>query len=101
MVDLRPMPARRDSGHDPMNTFYIEISTGLVLLTKDQVWPDGDGPENPTKEDVEDLIKGSLERGIEGLCKYPWELFELAQKWNLHDGANLFVSDGLREVTDG
>jgi hypothetical protein len=75
-----------------MNTFYIEITTGPVLLTKDEIWVDGDGPDNPTKEDVERLIRDE--------CRYPWELFELAQKWNLHDGAELSVSDGLREVTD-
>ena len=36
--------------------FEVEITTGPVFLTLDQIWPDG-VPTNPTKEAVEALIK--------------------------------------------
>ncbi len=42
----------------PERTFLIQV-TGAVRLTKSQLWPDGDGPENPTVEDVEELIEES------------------------------------------
>lgn len=38
-----------------MKKFSFKIS-GYYVLTEDEVWPDGDGPENPTAEDVLDLI---------------------------------------------
>ena len=36
--------------------FEVEITTGPVFLTLDQLWPDG-VPDNPTKTAVEALIK--------------------------------------------
>ncbi|RKZ99308.1 MAG: hypothetical protein DRQ42_08030 [Gammaproteobacteria bacterium] len=32
--------------------FNLEITSGHIVLTADQIWPDGDGPDNPTAEDV-------------------------------------------------
>jgi hypothetical protein len=34
-----------------LNEFVVEIH-GTVTLTKEDVWPDGNGPENPTAQDV-------------------------------------------------
>lgn len=43
-------------------------------LTEKQLWPDGDGPKNPTIEDVENLIEDS--GGI----------IQVIDEWNLDDG---------------
>lgn len=32
------------------------ILYGDYTLTEDQIWPNGDGPENPTEQDVVDAI---------------------------------------------
>lgn len=40
-------------------SFYIEVSTGPVLFLYEELWPDGDGPENPTEGDVRQLIAES------------------------------------------
>lgn len=34
--------------------FYIEKT---ILLNEDEIWPDGDGPENPTTEDVWEEVR--------------------------------------------
>lgn len=39
-------------------TFYIEVSDSATL-TVDEIWPDGDAPENPTVDDVIERIKAS------------------------------------------
>lgn len=39
-----------------MKKFFISIRMDDVLGI-DQLWPDGDAPENPTAEDVLDLIE--------------------------------------------
>lgn len=35
----------------PQTTFTFEFS-GAVTLSVDEIWPDGDAPENPTLQDV-------------------------------------------------
>jgi hypothetical protein len=63
-------------------TFYIEITTGTVLLSVSEIWPDGDAPDSPTIEDVRrrmDSVGG---------------LWDLAEDWFLNDKALLFVGDG-------
>lgn len=48
-------------------------------LTVDEIWPDGDAPENPTADDVHKLLKdGSL------MCNL--------QEWNLTDYGVLHVT---------
>lgn len=46
-------------------TFRVEID-GMVDLTVEEVWPDGDAPENPTVGDVAKRIRnyGSPDRVI-------------------------------------
>lgn len=39
-----------------MRRFRI-VYTLDVVLSESQIWPDGDGPENPTASAVEDLIE--------------------------------------------
>lgn len=67
-----------------MKAFYVEISTGPVLLTADNVWPDGDGPDNPTAEDVEELIHEMAGRDLLGLAK----------DWFLDDNVDVAVYEG-------
>jgi len=57
--------------------FYIEI-TYEAEFPIDSLWPDKDGPENPTVEDVQRLIRGV---GIE----------EVAHDWFLRGDARLHV----------
>lgn len=35
--------------------FHLEVEHELTL---DQIWPDGDAPENPTIEDVKAVVEG-------------------------------------------
>ena len=35
--------------------FTITIESTVTLLA-DEIWPDGDAPENPTEQDVRDLV---------------------------------------------
>lgn len=37
--------------------FHISLTGGVDLAIAD-IWPDGDAPENPTAEDVVDLLRG-------------------------------------------
>jgi hypothetical protein len=52
-----------------------------VILTTDELWPDGDGPANATEEDVELLISKS--GGME----------KIISSWNLSDDGQLTVSE--------
>lgn len=40
------------------------VSLGVIYLTVDEVWPDGDAPESPTAKDVAEQMRktGSVER---------------------------------------
>ncbi len=40
----------------PDRVFDLSISIDVSIAASD-LWPDGDGPENPTVQDVENLIK--------------------------------------------
>ena len=57
-------------------TINIECSVDMDL---DELWPDGDAPENPTAKDVEDLIEK---------CGGPVDIID---EWNLRDDFLLFV----------
>lgn len=54
-----------------MKTFGIEINI-YNKLTEKELWPDGDGPENPTEEDVKKLIE--KHGGIANIIK-DWNLY--------------------------
>jgi hypothetical protein len=63
-----------------MANFSIELSV-RVTLSPDQVWPDGDGPSEPTAADVIAAMKETDEYS-------PIRVFE---EWNLADRAAVFV----------
>lgn len=65
----RPLPSQSDSP-TPKRGFHLEWG-GEAYLTLDEIWPDGNAPENPTREDVIAVMQrsGSLGR--------------LLQDWNL------------------
>lgn len=52
-----------------------------VILTTDELWPNGDGPSNATEEDVERLISKS--GGME----------KIISAWNLSDDGQLTISE--------
>jgi hypothetical protein len=52
-----------------MNNFRISISID-EQFTKEELWPDGNAPENPTAKDVADLI-----RNCGGAKKNDWNLY--------------------------
>jgi hypothetical protein len=60
--------------------FCFDINAS-VHLEVDEIWPDGDAPENPTAEDVEVVIQqaGGLRRVL--------------RDWDLEDHIILTVSD--------
>lgn len=70
MVDEKPKP-----------TFHFSISADVSLEVED-IWPDGDAPENPTVDDVVKVIEqcGGKMRVIED--------------WDLDDDLMLDISDG-------
>lgn len=49
---------------------FLVTFEGSVPLTVEQVWPDGDAPENPTADDVVDVMRtyGRPTRVIEDWC---------------------------------
>jgi hypothetical protein len=55
-----------------MSSFRISIQID-EQFTKEDLWPDGDEPENPTAKDVVELIRkcGGVKRIIED-----WNLFD-------------------------
>jgi hypothetical protein len=48
----------------PPKTLCVTV-TGDHVLTVDEVWPDGDAPENPTVEDVIAVMKSCARRADE------------------------------------
>ena len=70
--------AKPQGGAMSTATFSIRYEIDITLRV-DQIWPDGDAPENPTIADVHDIIEqcGGIERVI---CD-----------WNLGDGAEVIV----------
>lgn len=65
--------------------FTISIN-GEVELTPEEIWPDGDAPENPTVEDVLEQMQksGSKENFM--------------SSWNLGDEIDIMVSGNDRQI---
>ena len=61
--------------------FTLDLSMS-VTLDLNQIWPDGDAPENPTPEDV-----------LEALRDTDSNLFRALEEWNLEDAAGLMVME--------
>lgn len=74
---MPPSPSERQ--------FHIEWG-GEVFLKIEEVWPDGDAPEKPTREDVIEVMKKS------------GSLYRLCQDWSLRtEGVEVDGKDsGLR-----
>lgn len=70
-----------DEPKKPMFHFSIEADVSLGV---EDIWPDGNAPENPTLEHVLEVIKkdGGARRVLED--------------WNLIDDLSLTISDGKR-----
>lgn len=52
-----------------MSKFTISIE-GHFTLDKDEIWPNGDAPEDPTLDDVRAVVPTNVE--------------DLVSEWNLH-----------------
>lgn len=64
-----------------MAKFYIRVE-GYVQLDAEDIWPDGDGPTNPTAADVQKVVDDTC--GLEGLGG-------LLKEWNLEDDCDITV----------
>jgi hypothetical protein len=59
-------------------TFTVDVFLGV-----DAIWPDGDAPENPTADDVRELIEdeGGIVRVIDdwnlAVCDYDYDVTEI------------------------
>jgi hypothetical protein len=54
-----------------MKSFWIEITTGMIILNEDEIWPDGDAPENPSAMHVKRTIE---EAGPLSKVLHDWNL---------------------------
>jgi hypothetical protein len=61
-------------------SFRIDIEE---VLSVDDIWPDGDAPENPTVEDVQDKFKGPYRGGT----------VRNAQDWGLLDDLHVEIDE--------
>lgn len=64
---------------DPNTMIELEI-TNRVVLSADEVWPDGDWPDKITAQDVSDRIEECANSAL-----------GLSHAWNLDDDAELEV----------
>jgi hypothetical protein len=64
-----------------MKRFDFDISI-TATLSVDDIWPDGDAPENPTVSDVRQVF---IESGRGNIMR-------AAREWNLDDDADLTIS---------
>lgn len=62
-----------------MKTFEVWIEGPSFTLTEEEIWPDGEGPENPTDEDV---IKEMQAYG---------SVYRVISDWALDDGLTICV----------
>lgn len=61
-------------------TYHVDVE-----LYANELWPDGDAPENPTVSDVRRLIHKS--GGI----------YRVLDDWNLREGAYVGISEGKND----
>ena len=64
-----------------MDTEFLIEFRGDVILTTEDIWPDGDAPENPNAEDVRRVMRGS------GSKMY------VLSDWNLLDDLHVTVDE--------
>ena len=78
---------QKEAGHLSPKVFCFSIS-GEAALAVEDIWPDGDAPENPTLDDVLKVITGCGGR------------LRVLEDWDLLDDLDLDVSDdtGIRHV---
>jgi len=53
--------------------FLVDVNSPTIELGLDQIWPDGDAPENPTAADV---IAQMQQEGSVRDCIFEWSLHE-------------------------
>lgn len=63
-----------------MKTFNFTVD-GAYSLTVDEIWPDGDAPENPSVQDVIAKVKSD--------CS---SVYELIREWNLDQDLTVDVN---------
>jgi len=68
--------------HGPASSIDLEFE-GHTTLELDEVWPDGDAPENPTAADVVARIKSDCH-----------SLSDLLHDWSIEEFVECFVSVG-------
>jgi hypothetical protein len=67
-----PETPSAQSGRAPRPTFDVEIS-GVWTLQVREIWPDGDAPENPTVDDVIEVMKRTTHGYVSNLIR-DWNL---------------------------
>jgi len=70
---------RTFSSRGEHKSFNIDIEC-MLNLKIDEIWPDGDAPENPTPEDVAKVIKNY------------YSVSEFLRDWNLEDSCTVIIS---------
>lgn len=68
-----------------MSKRFESTMDGSVVLSADDIWPDGDAPQNPTARDVLNVLKSQ------------GRLLDVLVDWNLDEEFGLVV----REVSGG
>jgi hypothetical protein len=84
MSDVPDVPASLGVKPPRFFSFNIEVDETFDIA---DLWPDGDGPENPTLDDVVKLIQ---------TCGGP---DQVASDWNLLDGLSITISDNTGSRT--
>jgi hypothetical protein len=73
-------------------SFNINIEFDATFSIE-ELWPDGDAPENPTIEDVKNLICKDLNTTRDNLEKQNIDFRELLMRWGFEDEGYLTISD--------
>jgi hypothetical protein len=60
---------------------------GTVRLSEDQIWPDGDGPENPRSKDITNLIENTYSN-----------MGDLITDWSLEKEIHCIISSSESDV---
>ena len=67
------------------DTFSVWVEGPTFELTIEEVWPDGDAPENPTDQDVVEAMKNYGSPGM------------VIRDWALDDGLKICVNSDTYE----